>query len=495
MYLVALDQGTTSSRAIVFDTMGTILAVHAIEFEQIYPKPGWVEHDPMAILSSQIEALQKAVALSKVDPAKIVAIGITNQRETTLVWDRTTGMPMYNAIVWQCRRTADRVEKLRADGLETYIRNTTGLLPDAYFSATKLAWILDLPGMRQKAERGELCAGTVDSWLAWNLIEERPHCTDVTNASRTMLFNIHTMDWDETLLSTLQIPRHMLPQVMDSAGMIGMLDPKILGCRIPVTAIAGDQHAALFGQACFQKGSIKNTYGTGCFLLMNTGDQPVVSSHGLLTTIAWRIMGKTTYALEGSVFVAGAAVQWLRDEMKLIQTASESEAVARLVPDNGGVYFVPAFAGLGAPHWDMYSRGTIVGLTRGTGRAHIVRAALESIAYQTVDMVQAMTQDCGEKLDRLRVDGGASANGFLMQFQADMLGVAVERPKVIETTAFGVAMMAGLAVGVVTDRQICDIWQRDLVFTPEITDQKRAYYLRNWSRAVERSQSWIEEAP
>ena len=492
-YLVALDQGTTSSRAIVFDTHGTILAQHAIGFEQIYPKPGWVEHNPMDILSTQIEALQTAVTWSKIDPADIAAIGITNQRETTLVWERATGKPVYNAIVWQCRRTADRVEKLRADGLSEYIRNTTGLIPDAYFSGTKLAWILDLPGAREKAERGELCAGTVDSWLAWNLLEERPHCTDVSNASRSMLFDIHAMDWDDLLLSAMNIPRNMLPNVVDSAGLIGMLDPTILGCRVPVAAIAGDQHAALFGQACFQKGEMKNTYGTGCFLLMNTGDTPVVSNHGLLTTVAWRIDGKTTYALEGSVFIAGAAVQWLRDEMKLIGTASESETVARQLADNGGVYFVPAFAGLGAPHWDMYGRGTIVGLTRGTGRAFIVRAALEAIAYQTVDVVRAMTLDCGGTIEKVRVDGGASANGFIMQFQADMLGVTVERPKCIETTALGVAMMAGLATGLLSSRQINDRWQSGQIFQPDLSDQKREIYLHNWSRAVERAKKWADE--
>lgn len=492
-YLVALDQGTTSSRAIVFDVKGTILAMHAIEFEQIYPHPGWVEHNPMAILSTQIEALQKAVALAKITPSDIAAIGITNQRETTLVWDRKTGAPVYNAIVWQCRRTAERVEKLRRDGLEHHIHSVTGLIPDAYFSGTKLAWILDLPGIRERAERGELCAGTVDSWLAWNLLEERPHVTDVTNASRTMLLDIHKMEWDETLLAALAIPRGILPSIIDSAEVVGMLNPEILGCRIPVAAIAGDQHAALFGQACFDISDVKNTYGTGCFLLMNTGNRPIASKNGLLTTVAWRIDGKTTYALEGSVFIAGAAVQWLRDEMKLIESASESEAIAQSVPDNGGVYFIPAFAGLGAPHWDMYSRGTIIGLTRGTGRAHIVRAALEAIAYQSVDMVEAMAQDCGAKPARLRVDGGASANGFLMQYQADMLGITVERPRVIETTAFGVAMMAGLATGVLSGfRQICDIWEEDLLFVPNIADEKRSFYLSNWSRAVERAKGWID---
>ncbi len=492
-YLVALDQGTTSSRAIVFDRQGTILAMHAIEFEQIYPKPGWVEHDPMAILSTQVEALRQAVRLARIDPADIAAIGVTNQRETTLLWDRETGAPVYNAIVWQCRRTAPLVEKLREDGLEPHIRKTTGLIPDAYFSGTKLSWLLDLPGARARAERGELCAGTVDTWLVWNLVEERPHLTDASNASRTMLLDIRTMDWDDTLLRALDIPRAILPKVVDSAGVIGMLDPEILGCRVPVAAIAGDQHAALFGQACFEKGDIKNTYGTGCFLLMNTGNTPVASQNGLLTTVAWQMGGKPTYALEGSVFVAGAAIQWLRDEMRLIERAADSEAIAQSVADNGGVYFVPAFTGLGAPHWDMYARGTLVGLTRGTGRAHVVRAALEAIAYQSADMVAAMAQDCGRRPERLRVDGGACANSFLMQFQADMLDLPVERPRVIETTARGAAMMAGLAVGLIgSTREIADAWQRDLLFSPKADEIGRIACLRGWRRALERAKGWVE---
>lgn len=492
-YLVALDQGTTSSRSIVFDWQGNVLSVHAIEFAQIYPQPGWVEHDPMAILSTQVEALQRAVQLAGIQPEDIAAIGITNQRETTLLWDRETGAPVYNAIVWQCRRTAPMIEKLRADGLDKHIRERTGLIPDAYFSGTKLSWLLDLPGVRARAEQGELCFGTVDSWLCWNLIEGRPHVTDATNACRTMLLDIHTMQWDQTLLRALNIPEAVLPEVVDSVGIVGMLDPEILGCRIPVAAIAGDQHAALFGQACLDKGDVKNTYGTGCFLLMNTGDTPVVSEHGLLTTIAWRMNGRNTYALEGSVFVAGAVVQWLRDEMGLIEKASESEAVAMSIPDNGGVYFVPAFTGLGAPHWDMYARGTLVGLTRGTGRAHIVRAALESIAYQSVDMVRAMTADCGEQPACLHVDGGACANSFLMQFQADMLQIPVERPRVIETTAKGAALMAGLAVGLLTSTdEVRAACQRDLLFTPEAGQQRCADCLDGWQRALGRAKGWIQ---
>jgi glycerol kinase len=492
-YLIALDQGTTSSRAIVFTSEGKVLAMHAVPFPQIYPQPGWVEHDPKVLLDSQIEALRRAVVLSGVAPAEIAAIGITNQRETTLLWDRKTGEPVHNAIVWQCRRTAPMVERLRAEGLENHIRQTTGLLPDAYFSGTKLSWLLDMPGLRQRAARGELCAGTVDSWLCYHLIENHPHITDAGNASRSMLLNIHTLQWDETLLRALDIPTAVLPQIVDSAQVLGMLDPAILGHRIPVAAIAGDQHAALFGQACFDPGDIKNTYGTGCFLLMNTGRTPVTSKNGLLTTIAWRIKGQTTYALEGSVFIGGAAVQWLRDEMGLIQTAAESEAVARSIPDSGGVYFVPAFTGLGAPHWDMYSRGTIIGLTRGSGRAQVVRAALESIAYQSADLVAAMAQDCGRRPERLRVDGGASANAFLMQFQADLLGLPVERPAVVETTALGAAMMAGLAVDALPGLDaVSAMWRREASFTPEMDTNQRMQALHGWNRALERSKQWIE---
>lgn len=493
-YVVALDQGTTSSRAVVFDEKAQVVAVNGIEFEQIYPKPGWVEHDPQAIVRSQVQALRSAVKISGVQIEQIEAIGITNQRETTIIWERETGQPVYNAIVWQCRRTAPIIEQLVNDGLSDYIRETTGLLPDAYFSASKIKWILDELNLHERARRGELCFGTVDSYLAWNLITGRPHITDSTNASRTMLYDIHKQDWDDRLLQALDIPRAMLPDVVDTSGIMGMLDPEILGKPIPVASMAGDQQAALFGQACYDPGMVKNTYGTGCFLLMNTGDKAVSSKNGLLTTIAWRIDGKCTYALEGSVFVGGAAIQWLRDEMKLIERASDSEMVAQSVPDNGGVYLVPAFTGLGAPYWDMYSRGTLIGLTRGTGRAHVVRAALESIAFQSSDLLAAMVQDCGFTPENLRVDGGASANNFLMQFQSDVLDVGVIRPAVIETTALGAALLAGLATGVWESiDDLRKIWRADVKLEPKIDEEKRSAMLRGWHRAVERSLHWIEE--
>ena len=492
--LVALDQGTTSSRAIVFDEAGRILAAHAIEFKQHYPQPGWVEHDPEDILNTQITALQKAVEMSGVEVQDIAAIGITNQRETTLLWEKDTGRCVHNAIVWQCRRTAPYVERLVKEGKADMIRQKTGLVPDAYFSGTKLAYLLDTLNLHERAERGELCFGTVDSFLAWNLVSGRPHVTDATNASRTMLFDIRKNDWDDTLLDALNIPRAVLPRVTDTSGVIGMLDPSILGRSIPVAALCGDQHSALFGQGCFEPGMMKNTYGTGCFLLMNTGDQPAVSQNGLVSTIAWRLNGTCTYALEGSVFVAGAAIQWLRDEMKIIERASETETIARSLPDNGGVYMVPTFTGLGAPYWDMYSRGMIIGLTRGTGRAHVVRAALESIAYQSADLVSAMASDCGRKPSELRVDGGASANQFLMQFQADVLGCKVIRPAVIETTALGAALLAGLAVGVWKDMdEIRRVWQMDLSLTPQMTEQEREKIMTLWHRAVKRSMRWAAE--
>lgn len=493
-YVIALDQGTTSSRAVLFDEQARVVAIKSFEFEQIYPRPGWVEHDPMAILNTQIDALREAVRISGVPVESIAAIGITNQRETTLLWDRETGRPVHNAIVWQCRRTAPMVKRLCEEGLEEHIRSVTGLVPDAYFSGTKLAWLLDTLDLRERAERGELCFGTVDSFLVWNLAQGRPHVTDATNASRTMLYDIRKNDWDETMLRALDIPRAVLPKVVDSCGVVGMLDPQILGREIPIAAIAGDQHSALFGQGCFEPGMMKNTYGTGCFLLMNTGETPAVSRNGLITTIAWRMGGQNTYALEGSVFIGGAVVQWLRDEMKLVERASETETVARSVEDNGGVYMVPAFAGLGAPYWDMYGRGAIVGLTRGTGRAHIVRAALESIAYQSADLVAAMSSDCGRGPVELRVDGGASANGFLMQFQADVLGCSVVRPAVIETTALGAALMAGLAVGLWKDmEEIRRVWRADLSLAPQRDDAWREKTLALWHRAVERSMRWAQE--
>lgn len=492
--LIALDQGTTSSRAVVFDTQGHMLASHGVEFPQIFPKPGWVEHDPRDILSTQITALRQAVKLSGVDVADIAAIGITNQRETTLLWDRETGECVHNAIVWQCRRTAHYVERLVQQGKAEMIREKTGLIPDAYFSGTKLAWLLDHLDLHERAERGELCFGTVDSFLAWHLVTGRPHVTDATNAGRTMLFNLQTQDWDEELLNMLDIPRACLPDVVDSSQVIGMLDPGILGRPIPVAAMAGDQHASLFGQACLQPGMVKNTYGTGCFMLMNTGSERVRSQNGLLSTMAWRIDGKPTYALEGSVFMGGATIQWLRDEMKMIATAAESEGLAKSVKDTGGVYLVPAFTGLGAPWWDMYSRGTLIGMTRGTGRAHVVRAALESIAYQSADLMDAMVKDCGHAPTQLQVDGGASANAFLMQFQSDIMGVPVVRPQVMETTALGAALLAGLAVGVyASPEDTAAVWQRDLTFEPQMEEHHRTQLLHGWHKAVERSLAWAKE--
>ena len=492
--LIALDQGTTSSRAVVFDTQGHMLASHGVEFPQIFPKPGWVEHDPRDILSTQITALRQAVKLSGVDVADIAAIGITNQRETTLLWDRETGECVHNAIVWQCRRTAHYVERLVQQGKTEMIREKTGLIPDAYFSGTKLAWLLDHLDLHERAERGELCFGTVDSFLAWHLVTGRPHVTDATNAGRTMLFNLQTQDWDEELLNMLDIPRACLPDVVDSSQVIGMLDPGILGRPIPVAAMAGDQHASLFGQACLQPGMVKNTYGTGCFMLMNTGSERVRSQNGLLSTMAWRIGGKPTYALEGSVFMGGATIQWLRDEMKMIATAAESEGLAKSVKDTGGVYLVPAFTGLGAPWWDMYSRGTLIGMTRGTGRAHVVRAALESIAYQSADLMDAMVKDCGHAPTQLQVDGGASANAFLMQFQSDIMGVPVVRPQVMETTALGAALLAGLAVGVyASPEDTAAVWQRDLTFEPQMEEHHRTQLLHGWHKAVERSLAWAKE--
>ncbi len=492
-YLVALDQGTTSSRAIVFDEIGQILASHAIEFKQHYPKPGWVEHDPEGILNTQVEALRKAVQLSGVDIADIAAIGITNQRETTLMWEKDTGRCVHNAIVWQCRRTAPIVEKLVSDGMSDMIKQRTGLVPDAYFSGTKIKYLLDTLGLHERARRGEICFGTVDSFLVWNLVEGRPHVTDATNAARTMLFNIHTQQWDEELLNMLGIPAEVLPQVVDTAHIVGDLMPEILGRPIPVAAMAGDQHAALFGQACFSPGMTKNTYGTGCFMLMNTGDKPVESNNGLLTTVAWRLNGKPTYALEGSVFMGGATVQWLRDEMGLIKTAAESEQVAQSVSDTAGVFLVPAFTGLGAPYWDMYSRGTIVGMTRGTGRAHIVRAALEAICYQSCDLFTAMAADCGYKPSQMRVDGGASANRFMMQFQSDILGVPVVRPQVLETTALGAALLAGIGAGIYSSKEeAASMVKPDLTFTPQMDEHNRGLALYGWHRAVERSRGWVE---
>jgi glycerol kinase len=493
-YIIALDQGTTSSRAVVFDETGAQVAAHGIEFPQIYPKPGWVEHDPRDILSSQISALKLTVELAGISPDDIAAIGITNQRETTLLWDRKTGEPVHNAIVWQCRRTAPIVERLKKDGLSTIITNRTGLIPDAYFSGTKLEWLLEnVEGARERAMNGELCFGTVDSYLTYMLTGKKVHVTDITNASRTMMYNIFEKCWDEELLRMLDVPAAVLPQVVDSSCVVGMLDASILGREIPVAALAGDQHAALFGQGCFTPGMCKNTYGTGCFVLMNTGHTPVRSPSGLLTTVGWSIDGKVTYALEGGVFVAGAAIQWLRDELGIIKSAAETEAIARSVSDSAGVFFVPAFTGLGAPHWDMYSRGTIVGLTRGSGRAHIVRAALESIAYQSADVVSAMQRDSGISMPVMRVDGGASANDFLMQFQADVLGCRVIRPATIESTAKGAAMLAGRAVGLWDDKFLSALQKDGREFNPAMDGAQREKLLRQWKRALSRAYGWAEE--
>lgn len=493
-YIVALDQGTTSSRAVIFDNEGKVVQVVQKEFKQIFPKPGWVEHDPMEIYSSQYSVMIEAIAQCGIRPYHIKAIGITNQRETTIVWDKATGKPIYNAIVWQCRRTAAEIERLKAEGASEIIRKKTGLIPDAYFCGSKIQWILrNVPGTRVAAQAGELLFGTVDTWLIWNLTREHAHVTDVSNASRTMLFNIHTMDWDQELLDLMEIPHVLLPKVVDSSGVVGMLDKSILGVEIPIAGIAGDQQAALFGQACYEKGMVKTTYGTGGFLLMQTGTEAVESENGLLTTVASRMGGKTEYALEGSVFVAGASIQWLRDEMKLISSAAESEEVALSVPDTAGVYVVPAFTGMGAPYWDMYGRGAIVGLTRGAGRAHIVRATLEAIAFQNADVMDAMTRDSGIPLSQMRADGGASANGFLMQFQADVLGIPVVRPAVTETTAMGAAYLAGLAVGVWESReQVAALWRTDRIFQPQWSEDQRAERLRQWHRAVLRAMSWAE---
>lgn len=490
-YLVALDQGTTSSRAIVFTLEGHPVASSALPFPQHYPQPGWVEHEPGDILSSQIEALRSAVRQAGIDAGEIAAIGITNQRETTLLWDKATGEPVHNAIVWQCRRTAELVDRLRRAGAQDTIRQKTGLVPDAYFSGTKLQWLLDRPGLREKAKQGRLCFGTVDSFLVYHLVQGSPHVTDATNAGRTMLFNLHTQDWDRDLLDMMDIPRAVLPRVLDTAGFVGLLREDILGAPVPVAALAGDQHAALFGQACFDKGSVKNTYGTGCFMLMNMGPDFCLSRHGLLTTMAWRLNGKPCYALEGSVFVAGAAIQWLRDELKLVASAAESEALARSVPDTGGVYLVPAFTGLGAPYWDMYARGTLLGLTRGSSAAHIARAALEAIAFESNDLLTAMAMDAGASPAALRVDGGATANSLLMQMQADISCITIQRPRVLETTALGAAMLAGIGVGLFkTPQETQSAWRADREFVPRMDEAARAEALHGWHRAVDTARYW-----
>ncbi len=491
-YILALDQGTTSSRAILFDQNGEIIKTAQREFTQHYPKPGWVEHDPDEIWQTQLSVAREVVD----NPDDIAAIGITNQRETTIVWDKHTGKPVHHAIVWQDRRTARFCDELIAEGFDATIRDKTGLVTDAYFSGTKVAWILDnVPGAREKAQAGDLLFGTVDCYLTWKLTGGRLHITDVSNASRTMLYDIHKKWWSSTITKRLNIPTAMLPQVVASSMVYGETETALFGKAIPIAGIAGDQQAATFGQACYEAGLGKNTYGTGCFMLMNTGDKPTPSHNRLLTTVAWRVDEQPTqYALEGSIFIAGAAVQWLRDEMKLVQNAAETDAIAQGIVDTGGVVVVPAFVGLGAPHWDQYARGMIIGLTRGTNRAHIVRATLESIAYQTRDVVSAMQADSGLTLEALRVDGGATANDFLMQFQADILGVPVQRPAVTETTALGAAYLAGLAVGYWgSQAEIAKQWRVEKTFEPNMSADQRESLYAQWQRAVERSKAWEQE--
>lgn len=493
-YILALDQGTTSSRAIIFGNDGKIVSVAQKEFTQIYPKAGWVEHDPMEIWGTQSGVAREAMDKIGIGADDIAAIGITNQRETTVVWERSTGKPIYNAIVWQCRRTAPICDELKAKGLAETIRNKTGLVVDAYFSGTKVKWILDnVEGARERAKNGELCFGNIDTWLIWNLTKGKVHVTDYSNASRTMLFNIHELAWDKEILEELDIPEAMLPEAKASSFVYGETDKEIFGAEIPIAGAAGDQQAALFGQACYKPGMAKNTYGTGCFMLMNTGEKAVSSSNGLLTTIAWGLNGKVEYALEGSIFIAGASVQWLRDELKIIDNAAASEEMAAAVVDTNGVYVVPAFVGLGAPYWDMYARGSILGLTRGANRNHIVRATLESIAYQTRDVLEAMQEDSKINLQALKVDGGAVANNFLMQFQADILGVPIYRPEVTETTALGAAYLAGLAVGFWDSKdEIAEKWNVDRVFEPVMDSSLRDKKYTGWKKAVSRTLKWEE---
>ncbi len=497
-FVVALDQGTTSSRAIVFDSRSAIRGVAQREFTQHYPRPGWVEHDPREIWSSQLEVLHAALRQADVSPGQLAGLGITNQRETTILWDRRTGEPIHNAIVWQCRRTSAACDRLVRDGHESLIQERTGLVVDAYFSGTKIQWLLEnVAGARALAEQGHLAFGTVDSWLLWNLTDGAVHATDVTNAGRTMLCDIHRLEWDEDLLALLDIPSSILPSIVPSSGVIGKTAPKIFaGTEVPVAGMAGDQHAALFGQACFDVGMTKNTYGTGCFILVNTGEKAIASRNRLLTTPAWELSSRPpAYAMEGSIFIAGAAVQWLRDSMKVISNAAESEYFATQVSDSGGVYVVPAFVGLGAPHWDSYARGGVFGLTAGTGRNHLVRATLESIAYQSRDVVEAMARDGSgtAEVQTMRVDGGASANDFLMQFQADILGTAVERPVVAETTALGAACLAGLGTGFWSDaEEIRDAWKLERRFEPRMSEDERETLYAGWQEAVRRVRGWAD---
>jgi glycerol kinase len=493
-YLIAIDQGTTSSRSIVFDKQGRIRQIVQKEFSQIFPKPGWVEQDPREIWSSQLETLTEAKSRADVSSRDIAALGIANQRETVIVWEKSTGKPVYNAIVWQCRRTAEYCDRLKANGFDQIIQAKTGLITDAYFSGTKIRWILEnIPGTRRKAEKGDLLFGTVDTWIIWNLTGGKVHVTDYSNASRTLLYNIHTLAWDSEILQELNIPRNMLPEVRPSSWMYGRSDRKFLGGEIPIAGIAGDQEAALFGQCCFEPGMVKNTYGTGCFILMNTGTKAVESKKGLLTTIAWGLDGAVEYALEGSVFVAGASIQWLRDGLKIIESASQADGLAESVPDTGGVYVVPAFTGLGAPYWDPYARGTILGLTRGTRREHLIRATLESLAYQSSDVIKAMEADAGVPIKTIQADGGAARSNFILQFQADIINTDVVRPKMIESTALGAAYLAGLGVGFYADKE--DIQKNaavDRVFKPAIPEAKRTELLGGWKEAVKRSRGWAK---
>jgi glycerol kinase len=494
-YILAIDQGTTSCRALLFDAQAQLIAVAQREFAQYYPQPGWVEHDAVEIWNCQLAMLREVLQKAGVHARDLAGIGITNQRETTVVWDRQTGTPIHRAIVWQDRRTAAICDRLKANGLEPHIRQSTGLVADAYFSGTKLHWILThVAGAQARAERGELCFGTIDSWLIWNLTGGKVHATDYSNASRTLLYNIRDLRWDTVMCEALDVPASVLPSVKDSAGHFGETLPELLeGVSVPILGVAGDQQAALFGQACFAPGTSKNTYGTGCFMLMNTGSQLAHSQHGLLSTIAWGLGGKVEYALEGSVFVAGAAVQWLRDGLRILDSAADSEYFAQKVPDAGGVYVVPAFTGMGAPYWDMYARGAIFGLTRGSGKAEIIRATLEAIAYQTRDVLDAMEQDAGVQIQLLRVDGGATNNAFLMQFQADILNVAVERPAVLESTAMGAAFLAGIAAGLWDKDWLSHGWQLGTRFEPKMGEELRAKRYRGWKKAVQRALAWEEE--
>ena len=495
-YILALDQGTTSSRAILFDESGVIRAVAQREFRQVFPKSGWVEHDPMEIWESQHGAAVEVLGKAGISAAEVAAIGITNQRETAILWDRNSGEPIHNAIVWQDRRTAGYCDQLRRDGQLRAVQQKTGLVIDAYFSGSKIRWLLDnVPDARRRAERGELAFGTVDSWLLWKLTGGAVHATDASNASRTMLYNIHSRQWDDDLLQLLKVPRAILPEVRSSSETYGQTAAGVFDRPLPISGMAGDQQAALFGQTCFSRGLAKNTYGTGCFMLMNIGSEPVASRHNLLTTVAWDIGGETEYALEGSVFIGGAVVQWLRDGLGIVKSASEIESLARSVPDSGGVYLVPAFAGLGAPHWDQYARGTITGITRGTTRAHFARAAIESIAFQVADVLDVMREDSGVAMEELRVDGGAAANDLLLQFQADLLGAPVVRPKVTETTALGAAYLAGLAVGYWKNRdEVHAKWAVEKRFEPKMPRADAAHRRRRWAEALRRSRDWEEHS-